>query len=182
MAVSRREMNEIMSQPGRNNQDFVYSVYKNFDSTLRGFMGNKTRNPHDAEDLSQEVYLRFLRIKNHENIDSERAYLFTTAINLIRDKSRRLSTHLENASVSMDEVPLHCSSLDPARRAEDAEQLGLAFETLNSLNSNCRFAFLKSRIDGLSYAEIAKELAVTVSMVEKHISAALSELRLVLDA
>jgi RNA polymerase sigma-70 factor (ECF subfamily) len=139
------------------------------------------RNEADAEDFAQEVYLRFSRLRNHRKIKSERAFLFTTAINLLRDRSRRLATQLDRASVSIDDVTLECTSGDPCQRAVYAEQLLLMKAALADVKENCRSAFWMSRVDGKSYAEIADLMGVSVSMVEKHISAALKCLRQALD-
>lgn len=158
-------------------QQFVGILYERYNASLRGYLVNNLHNEADAEDFAQEVYLRLSRMKDHSGILSNRAFLFTTATNLLRDKSRRLATQLDKASVSLDNVSLQCTSGDPADRIQHAEELATAHRAIGSLNDNCRKAFWLSRIDGLSYPEIANVMGVSVSMVEKHISQALRRLR-----
>lgn len=176
MAVAERYLDEFLPESEASRR-FVGSVYERFDASLRGFLMNKLRNEADAEDFAQEVYVRFARMRDHREIRSERAFLFTTATNLLRDRSRRLVTQLDKASVPVDNVSLECNADDPARRVQHAEQLERFEAALEELSDNCRQAFWSSRVDGLSYAEIAEQLGVSVSMVEKHISAALQHIR-----
>ena len=181
MAVAEERVEELLPTSADLTRQFVSSVYERFDSSLRGYLMNKLRNEAETEDFAQEVYLRFSRLDDHSNIRSEKAFLFTTATNLLRDKSRRLTTRLDKASVCCDDVTLDCSADDPARRVQDAEQLDILRDSLRSLSDNCQRAFWMSRIDGLSYAEIAEEMGVSISMIEKHISAALATLRAALE-
>lgn len=181
MAAAEHHIAELLPCTSELRHRFVRSVHERFDSTLRGFLMKSLRNKAEVEDFAQEVYLRFSCLKNHHDIRSERAFLFTTATNLLRDRSRRLATKLEKASVSIDDVTLECSSGDPFQRAVYAEQQRLLKEAMEDLSENCRRAFRMSRIDGRSYADIADVMGVSVSMVEKHISAALKRLRQGLD-
>lgn len=48
---------------------------------------------------------------------------------------------------------------------------------INQLPANCREVFIKSRIEGLKYAEIANELNISVKTVENQISQRLRYLR-----
>jgi len=50
-------------------------------------------------------------------------------------------------------------------------------QAIEKLNEKQRVAFLMNRIDGKKYAEIAKELEISVKAVEKRIHLALIELR-----
>lgn len=177
MAAAEHEIDQLLPQSRDLTREFVRSVYERFDKTLRGFLMNNLRNQAEADDMAQEVYLRFSRLQNHRQIRSEKAFLFTTAVNLLRDRSRRLATQLEKASIPMDDVSLECTVYDPAHRMVHGERLQLARRALDRCSPNCRQAFELSRIDGRSYAEIAALMGVSVSMVEKHVSAALREIR-----
>ncbi|MCC5867838.1 MAG: RNA polymerase sigma factor [Gammaproteobacteria bacterium] len=156
---------------------FVQYLHQNFDSALRSFLMRKLGNIADVEDFSQEVYLRLVRVSSVERILCDKAFIFTIARNLLCDRSRRLSTRLAQASSGEDwEIPPD-HSLDPATRAEDQERLDTMLAALDGLNDKSRQAFWMSRLDGLSYSEIACRIDVSISMVEKLISAALRAIR-----
>jgi DNA-directed RNA polymerase specialized sigma24 family protein len=72
---------------------------------------------------------------------------------------------------------LSCRRPTPDQWLELAQQLAQAERTLDSLKPNTRHAFLRHRVHGESYAAIALEMHVSVSMVEKHIVSAATALR-----
>lgn len=181
MAAADRFIDQKLPDSAETSRQFVSSIHERFDGALRRFLRNKLRSSADVDDVAQEVYLRFSKLDNPCNIVSDRAFLFTTATNLIRDRSRRLVTQLEKASVSTDGLVLESISDDPAQRVLDAERIQLAAEALDRICENSRTAFYLSRIEGRSYTEIAQTMQVSVSMVEKHISSALACLRESMD-
>jgi DNA-directed RNA polymerase specialized sigma24 family protein len=61
-------------------RDFVKRVDKaHTGGELRRFLSARLRNRADVSDLVQEIYLRLLRVKNHEAIRNPQAYLYTIA-------------------------------------------------------------------------------------------------------
>ncbi len=62
----------------------------------------------------------------------------------------------------------------PDRIARAVEQLMILAELLEQLPERVRCAFLMSRVDGLTYAQIADELGVSASMVKQYVARALA--------
>ena len=70
----------------------------------------------------------------------------------------------------------------PLEREMEAKQtLTCIYESLAGLPQNPRQAFILNRAKGLTYGEIATQMGVSVSSVEKYILEALKHLRRVLD-
>mgnify|MGYP001809968525 CR=1 FL=1 len=65
----------------------------------------------------------------------------------------------------------------PERNAAAREEMGSLLDALRSLPERTQRAFLLNRLDGLTYAEIARTLGVSVSTVEKDIIRALQTSR-----
>ena len=63
------------------------------------------------------------------------------------------------------------------REIEAKEKLSCIYQTLSRLPLNVRQAFILSRTKGLTYSEIAEQMGVSVSSVEKYILEALKQLR-----
>ena len=154
----------------------ITEMYSDLDVTLRGFLRRRTRSRDDAEDLAQEVYLRMARHPDLDQVQCLKAFAFQTALNLVRDRSRRSYTRSQRVSVSIDFVEL-AGGDDPLEHATHDEYVELVERALSQLPDNTRRALVMHRIEGLRYADIARRLGVSVSMVEKHISAALVVLR-----
>ncbi|GAB3931340.1 RNA polymerase sigma factor [Larkinella terrae] len=129
-----------------------------------------------AEDLVAEVYTAFWQERIFERVTSSyRAYLYQTvryrAYNYLRwelhpsDPLESLNTQGISPAPQPDEV-LHYSELH--QKIEDAIQ---------GLSPQCKRAFLLSRIEGKKYLEIAKEMQISNSAVEKLMIRALNQLR-----
>jgi DNA-directed RNA polymerase specialized sigma24 family protein len=58
---------------------FVTSMATEYGKRLKRFLAARLRNADDVPDLAQEVYLRLLRVNDHEAIRSPEAYLVTVA-------------------------------------------------------------------------------------------------------
>lgn len=134
-----------------------------------------------AEDLVAEVFTVFWQGRTFEHITtSYRAYLYKAvrhrAYNYLRwelHKSESLDLAGEQsipASLQPDQV-LHYSELH--QKIESVIQ---------NLPPQCQRAFLLSRIEGRKYAEIAQDLQISSSAVEKLLIRALSKLRQELKA
>ena len=129
----------------------------------------------EAEDLTQEVFLRLVRRPDAEQIDNPEAFLFRTAVNLLRDRSRRgktFSSHMAEISDHQDRF----EALSPERVLEGRQSLNSALRVLEELDERTRDVFILHRLEGLKYAEIANLYGVSVSSIEKYIIKALAHL------
>lgn len=59
--------------------------YDEYHLRLLSFLRANLRAESDAEDISQEVYLRLLRIPEERVVEHPRAYLLRVAANVIND-------------------------------------------------------------------------------------------------
>ena len=113
-----------------------------------------------AEELVQETFLRALR---HEEVSNERAWLFAVATNLARDEARRQIRRRRHLQLLADEV--RATEVDaPTPEIERAEDAAAARRALDGLEERDRHALLL-REEGLSYAEIAEALGLSVGSI-----------------
>jgi RNA polymerase sigma-70 factor (ECF subfamily) len=119
----------------------------------------------DAQDASQEVFLRLLH--NLRRIEGDpRPWLYRVTVNICRDHHRRrkqvveINPHLEDSSVSPEGVLV----LDERKR--------LLMEGLQTLPERERAAVVLRDIEGLSTAEAAEILGVEEVTVRSQISKA----------
>jgi RNA polymerase sigma factor (sigma-70 family) len=152
--------------------------YQELDVPLREYLMRNTRSSHDADDLAQEVYLRLVRRRSLAGISDPRAFVFRAAKNLLRDRSRRRQTRerwLDGAPAPHVEPPDITS--DPSLEFESLEMLRGLERVLSGLKASTRMAFLRYRVEECAHVEIAAEMGVSISMVEKHVKAATRALR-----
>ena len=113
----------------------------------------------EAEDVVQEALLRLhTALERGERIESPRAYLSTVATRLSIDVLRSARVRRESyVGEWLPEPLVSDSSEDPARHAEMADSLSMAFlVVLESLSPEQRAAFLLHDVFDYGYAEVAE--------------------------
>jgi RNA polymerase sigma-70 factor (ECF subfamily) len=130
-----------------------------------------TRDPSGAEDVLQSAMVRMLEYRGKQRVDNPEAFLARTAVNLALDERRRRLRRPESglafdALDISDDLPLQDEALSARERLERLRA------GLDRLSPRTREVFLLHRLEGLKYREIADQLGVTVSAVEKHVSKA----------
>jgi RNA polymerase sigma factor (sigma-70 family) len=155
----------------------LVSCYQSFAAPLRAFLVRQTRSTHDAEDLAQEVFLRMWRMGAGSEVRHQRALVYKTANNLLKDRSRRFYTRMMHNAVPAVDVELVDCATEPSGLLESAQTLAAFNTTLAGMRPATRQAFLMYRVEVRSQSQIAAEMRISVSMVEKHISYAMAALR-----
>jgi len=154
----------------------ISGAYQSTYSQLVRFFRNRLGNSNDADDLSQDVFALWLHRKSDSPVKESRAYLFKIANNVLIDHWRR-NQRKNSTEVDVEECLLdsHASltQSDPSEILEHQQRIQKLSEAIELLPPRRREAFLLYRFDGLSQSEIAERMEISVSMVEKHIAAAL---------
>jgi RNA polymerase sigma-70 factor (ECF subfamily) len=150
-----------------------------------------TGSPSDAEDLTQEAFLKMF--KNLDSFDPTKGgfttWLTTLTRNLLVDNYRR--TRLERASESLDE-PLgndmdggtgetKASRLEDTGRSQEQHVAGLELraqiqEALKQVSPELREAVILRDLEDMDYKDIAEVLGVPQGTVKSRISRGRSEL------
>ncbi|ROM92564.1 RNA polymerase sigma factor [Pseudomonas brassicacearum] len=127
-------------------------------------------NHSTAEDLLQETYLRVARALSERAIDHLEPFVFQTARNLALDhlRARRIQSRTMLEDVPLNVVQSIAAPLSSAEDAAHAEQLLERLNiSLNQLTPRQQQIFILSRLHGHSYLEIAEQLSVSLSTVQK---------------
>jgi len=173
----------INSKPQETGRDqLLKQLISEHDSALRRFVRVRVGSSADCDDLVQEVYARLaqiegLEVRLEQRLDTARNYLFQIAANLITDKFRKAKVRKESDHISDEAIAMHSTLSSPDRQLEGKRKLQLIQKALGTVKPEYQQAFLLSRMDNMSYREISDTMGVSVSTVEKYISAALVTLR-----
>ncbi len=163
-------------------EDLLGRVIRDHGSAIRRFLRARLANHPDYEDLVQDIYVKLARL---DNLDQKlsmgaaqtRSYLFSIATNLIRDRYRRDSIRQEVKRSLAEEEGYENHMPSPEDILISHQSLNAIRKAILRLSFSCRRAFLLSRFENLSYREIAEQMNISISMVEKHIMRALAEIR-----
>ena len=168
------------------NKDVVDKLAKEHSSALVRFLTRRMKSREDAEDIAQAAYLRLYTLDDLNQLSNAKAFLFQVAANMSIDQLRREVLHKNYLDKEISKVSKDLSAMTPEvisleREIEAKEALYLIHSRLEDLPQNAREAFILSRNKGWTYNQIATQLGVSVSSVEKYILLALKELREAVD-
>jgi len=150
----------------------VETIYQSHNNWLIHWLYRRLGCRYDAADLAQDTFLRLLvKPGKLKNMRTPRKWLSVIARGMMIDLFRRRAVeaaYLERLAAM--EGPVEIS---PETRALFLETLNLIDKTLDGLSPKIRTAFLLSRLQGLTYAQIAERLEVSTSSVEKYMATAM---------
>jgi RNA polymerase sigma-70 factor (ECF subfamily) len=127
----------------------------------------------EAKDITQASYIKLWEKRSHIDFaTSAKAYLYSAvyhlALNTNRNKKLRQG-HRQNLQEQ--------ESSDPVYTLEQMETLKRIRRTVDELPPRCREVFLKSRVEGKKYSEIAAEIQISQKTLEAQMGKALKYLR-----
>jgi RNA polymerase sigma-70 factor (ECF subfamily) len=152
----------VATNPSRAREDASLLAFERLYRRHRGDVYRSVlrdvRNPDDAEDVTQAAFLNAYRaLRRGSEPEKPRAWLLTIAQNVTRRSFRARATRPQ-------EVELEAEALAaPEPGGPSATEIR---EALARLRPNQRAALVLREIGGLSYAEVAETLGLSVAAVE----------------
>jgi RNA polymerase sigma-70 factor (ECF subfamily) len=162
---------------------YIDSLQENFDriyicyfARMQRFAKIYVMSDEEAENIVQDVFLMLWEKRKVLNIQiSLTAYLFS----LVKNKCIDYLRHKIIDDEYKRELSFKLNALEEINRAfatdEDIEKF--INDALQKLPARCREIFVKSRVEGKKYSEIAEELNISVNTVENQMVFALKKLR-----
>lgn len=149
-------------------QQRIHAVYIDHHGWLYRWLYRRLRCPHNAADFTHDAFVRLMHRNELDSLREPRAYLAVIAQGLVVDHVRR--RELERAYLEAVSCLPEPELPSPETQLLLLEALARIDAMLKGLNPKARTAFLLSRLEGLSYADIAKRLGVSLSSVEKYMA------------
>jgi RNA polymerase sigma factor (sigma-70 family) len=140
-----------------------------------------TGNPYDAEDLTQDVFVRVFRSLSTYTPGTFEGWLHRITTNLVLDQVRRKQRIRFDALADDAADRLPGREPTPAQAYDDTHLDGDVQQALDSLAPDFRAAVVLCDIEGLSYEEIAATLGVKLGTVRSRIHRGRAQLREALD-
>jgi RNA polymerase sigma factor (sigma-70 family) len=151
---------------------------------VRGFFRRRIGERGDATDLTQEVFLRLLRLQDLGSIDDPQRYIFTVASNLLKERSHGRKRSDLAPRVPIEDV-LNAPELSvelPTEQDIDTEKLVAHLrEVLRTLPVRDREVLALVYVEKLSYREIARRWGISKTAVEKAVTRATVRCRLQME-
>jgi RNA polymerase sigma factor (sigma-70 family) len=167
---------------GADKTSALMALYLSKRSAVERFLTARLGNKDEAEDILQELFLKLSRVDPAQEIQNPAGYLFKMALNLAHDRRRERSRARERDS---DWVvaryimagPEPVADIPSAEAGYHAKQRIAAVHTaIEELSPQCRRVFVLHKFENFSHEDIARQLGISRSTVEKHMNTALKQL------
>jgi RNA polymerase sigma-19 factor, ECF subfamily len=155
---------------------FVRDAFNEHRSRLFRYLRRRLANEDDAQEIAQETFLRLLRVPRSDLVEDPQAYLYRVARNLVYERScKTLPAHRWADDSELDE-------LEALQELPDAavDRLALAERVtgfLEELPPQSRAIFSLFWQRGLSQQEIAEQVGLSKSMVQKTLAQSIAYCR-----
>jgi len=142
-------------------------LYRKYEKPVLDFIYRMVMSADEAENLCQETFFRVVRArKNYQVTATFKTWLFQIALNLCRDRQRRMKhrSHLSfsapvraqnDRDAELQDV-LADPSLDLVRRVETAELGALVQRAIAALPEDEHLVVVLKEYQGLEFSEIAE--------------------------
>jgi RNA polymerase sigma-70 factor (family 1) len=166
---------EIVKGIRSRNKDVFEAVFKQFAPSMYNIAVRYVKDEDDANDMVQDVFLNLW--KGAENLD-ERApinhYLARATVNTCLNRIKKE----QRKEVYAKEQMLTATPSENNHSLLEHKELEAKYRSaLDKLPDQCRRVFELSRLKGLSPAEIAEQLNISINTVYAHLTTALKRLR-----
>ena len=160
-------------------QDTVETFFKRHYGELCYFASRMIVDRDEAEDLVQDVFLKFFKAKaRFENEDAAKGYLYLSVRNACLNRKRHEKVHDRYVESMAGEEALDPPAIESMIRSE---VLGRVHKAIRELPPGCRTVLELSYFESLRNDEVAERLGVSVNTVKTQKARAIQLLRLKLD-
>jgi len=164
----------------------LMSEYLAMREVLLRFLTARLGDPAAADDVYQELFVRLRGGALPQDLTNPKGYLFRMAYNLANELSRARrrqearDIHWTDATTQK----VGADTISDTAAADEAlaskERLAAVMRALEGLPPKTREVFVMCRVRGLSHRDIAEVMGISTKTVEKHMTAALKHLTLIL--
>ena len=181
--ASDTRLTELVEQASRGNRSAFDRLIDRFEGDIYRMIYYRVRVRMDAEDLTQDVFMRaFRNIVRLREPDRFRSWLFTIAVNRVNDylRNKRVRSIFKSSNESTDfypeagNGPEQPEALEQILKEDFWKQIGQIAKKLSKME---REVFMLRFLDDLSIYDIAQILKKSESTVKTHLYRALAKFK-----
>jgi RNA polymerase sigma factor (sigma-70 family) len=145
---------------------------------LMNFFVRRVRDRAEAEDLTQQAFMRLMSATQRGEVENVESFLFTIAGNLVRDHHRRSIRRSLDQTVSVDAELIAeltremVEDRSPERVLIGRQTIADVLQALDELGERTRDIFILFRLENMKQRDIAALYGISQSTVEKHVARA----------
>ena len=174
-AEDRHELQRLLIRIADGEREALAELYRRTRSAVYGLALSYLKNAHDAQDLTQDVYVQVWdRAEQYRLIGSPMGWLLAVCRNLCLMRLRREERHAALSEEEWDAIPAQECGLD-------ADERTLLQHALAGLADEERRIVLLHAVTGLKHREIAALLELPLPTVLSKYHRALKKMRIFLE-
>ncbi|KJJ84920.1 RNA polymerase sigma factor SigE [Candidatus Omnitrophus magneticus] len=163
----------ILKRAGLGDIAAFEEIYKTASGFVYNLALNITRNQSDAEEVTQDVFIKiYNKLKDFRFQSEFKTWLYrvtvNTAINYYK-KSSKDKKNIINDENAIDTVPAENSTIEDIDKNSNVDNLKKLLETLPPEYKTC---LILREIEGMSYEEIAGTLKIPLNTVRSRLKRA----------
>lgn len=172
--LMKQEIINLVEQAKTGSERAFSELYNKYYKTVWFTVYNIVKNRDVTEDLISVVFTKaYMKMDSYTEHLSYEMWLKTIAVNSAIDYIRRMKNEKLNNYIDDEETTIQLSDVE--KSPEDSfivkEKLKLALEAIPTLKKQYR-DLIQSRIEGLSYKDIAEKLAIDELTVKSNLNKA----------
>jgi len=176
----------LLAQFKRGDARAFRDLVERYTAPLYNLALRLVRDPMEAENVTQETFLRVLATLDRVRLDAPfKPYLFQIAVNVCRDFARKRKPQLFSDLDQLDTEPASEAIPDDApmlwERLQDAELRERVRAKFEHLPAHYQVVITLRYVEDLSYEEIARALSLPLNTVRTHLHRAKAHLRAQLE-
>ena len=153
----------------------ITEYYEEYRQSVFFYICRRIENRSDAEDLTQDAFLRLLEYRMMIRRDTLKYFIITIVRNLLNDYRRRYYKRQEIDRYLYDTLPV--TTVEPESRMVADEIRKLECRRVSALSEQRRKVYVLSRFYDKSVLDISKDLNLSYRTVENHLFISRREVR-----
>lgn len=137
---------------------------------MRAYLSGLFPSLVDIDDIVQEAYVRIIRARDAGRISYAKAFLFSTARNLVLDLFRRRKSVTIDGVANIDDLSVLDEKPDIGDALDRQHELNVLAESVGSLPERCRQVLTLRLLYGYSQREISVRLGISQHTVKAQIA------------
>ena len=173
--VFKTEKDSIMETTAYTSDNIITRSYEEYHQVILNYITYRIAHRYEAEDLTQDVFVRLMDYKQMLRPDTVKYFLFTIARNLVTDYIRRYYKKQEIDSYLYDFTVTSSNDTEEKIIADDLASIER--RQLTIFPEQRRVVYILSRYEDKTSTEIAEELHLSRRTVENHLFLGRREMR-----
>lgn len=168
----KQKLNSVTPE---NFESIIKYAYEAYQPAILSYITYRIHHKYDAEDLTQDVFMRLLDYKRMIRPETVKYFLFTIARNIVTDHLRRYYKKQEIDTLLYDTLTYSVHDTEDACLTNDL--LSLEKKKLETFAPQRLNVYRMSRFEEQSVEEIAVHLNLSRKTVENHLLLGRKEMR-----